>query len=97
MAEEKHWHLVCYDIRDPKRWAKAYKVLKGAGEHLQLSIFRVELTRTKLAKMQWRLSQILEKEDSLMIVRLCPGCAQRVIDSRGENYWREKSSQIEII
>uniref|UniRef100_A0A7V4G655 CRISPR-associated endoribonuclease Cas2 n=1 Tax=Desulfobacca acetoxidans TaxID=60893 RepID=A0A7V4G655_9BACT len=96
MGEEKHWHLVCYDIRNPKRWAKAYKILKGCGDHLQLSIFRVRLTKTKLAALRWRLAKILEDEDSLLIVRLCPGCAQRVVDSRGEDNWRRPDPRFEI-
>ncbi|MDD3580797.1 MAG: CRISPR-associated endonuclease Cas2 [Desulfobacca sp.] len=96
MGEEKHWHLICYDIRDPKRWAKAYKTLKGCGDHLQLSIFRVHLTRTKLASLRWKLSKILEDEDSLLIVRLCPSCAQRVIDSTGTEKWVEPDSKYEI-
>lgn len=97
MAAEKHWHLVCYDIRDPKRWAKAYKVLKGVGDHLQLSIFRVHLNKTKLAALRWRLSKILTEEDSLLIVRLCPGCAQRIIDTQGEDRWRKPDSGFEIL
>jgi|UniRef100_A0A7C3ZDK2 CRISPR-associated protein Cas2 len=96
MGEEKHWHLVCYDIRDPKRWAKAYKILKGCGDHLQLSIFRVHLTKTKLAALRWNLSKVLDEEDSLLIVRLCPGCAQRVIDSRGVEKWQKADAKFEI-
>lgn len=96
MGEEKNWHLVCYDIRDPKRWAKAYKILKGCGDHLQLSIFRVNLTKTKLAALRWKLSKILVEDDSLMIVRLCPGCAQRVIDSRGAETWHQPDPKVEI-
>jgi CRISPR-associated protein Cas2 len=96
MGEEKHWHLVCYDIRNPSRWAKAYKTLKGCGDHLQLSIFRVHLTKTKLAALRWKLGKILEEEDSLMIVRLCPGCAQRVIDSRGVGQWQKSEPGFEV-
>ena len=35
MAELKHWYLICYDIREQKRWRKAYKLLQGYGETLQ--------------------------------------------------------------
>jgi CRISPR-associated protein Cas2 len=45
MAEPKHYYLICYDIRDPKRWRKAYKLLKGYGETLQYSIVRVRLNQ----------------------------------------------------
>ena len=45
MAENKMWHLVCYDIRDPKRWRRCFKLLKGYGVSLQYSIFRCYLSR----------------------------------------------------
>lgn len=96
MGEERHWHLVCYDIRDQKRWAKTFKILKGCGEHLQYSIFRVQMNKTRLEALRWDLSRILKAEDDLMIVRLCPGCAQRVIDSRGSEIWREPPSKFEV-
>ncbi len=96
MGDEKHWHLVCYDIRDPKRWYRAHKILKGCGERLQYSIFRVQMTRVRLEALRWELSKILKDDDDLMIVRLCPGCAQRVIDSRGTNEWRQPPSKFEI-
>ncbi|OPX19669.1 MAG: CRISPR-associated endonuclease Cas2 [Desulfobacca sp. 4484_104] len=96
MGEEKHWHLICYDIRDPKRWAKAYKILKGCGDHLQLSIFRAHLSKTRLASLRHKLSKILEGEDSLLIVRLCPSCAQRIIDSTGTEKWVGPDVKYEI-
>jgi len=33
-------YLVCYDIRDDKRWRRLYKAMKGYGEWLQLSVFQ---------------------------------------------------------
>ena len=92
----KHWHLVCYDIREPKRWAKAYKILKGRGEHLQYSIFRLHLNKTQLEALRWELSKILEKEDDLMIVKLCPHCAQNVTDSFDPQRWKESPPKFEI-
>ncbi len=97
MSEDFHWHLVCYDIRDQKRWAKAYKILKGRGEHLQYSIFRVRANKTQLESLRLELSKILdEEEDDLMIARLCPTCAKRVIDSRGEDHWKKPPLAFEI-
>lgn len=96
MGEEKNWHLICYDIRDPKRWAKTFKILKGCGDHLQLSIFRVQMTKTKVEALRWKLNKILKEEDDLMIVKICPSCAQRVIDSRGEDSWQAKPPQFEV-
>jgi CRISPR-associated protein Cas2 len=94
--EDRHWHLVCYDIRDRKRWYKAFKILKGRGEHLQYSIFRVRMNKTQLESLRWELNKILAKEDDLMIARLCPGCAQRIMDSRGEDKWKKPPTAFEI-
>ncbi len=96
MSADRHWHLVCYDIRDQKRWRKTFKLLKGVGEHLQYSIFRVRMNKTRIEALRWELGKILDDEDDLMIVRLCPGCAQRVVDSRDENKWKEPPKSFEI-
>ena len=48
MAEGRFWYLVCYDIRDPKRWRRCFKLLKGYGEGLQYSVFRCRLTKRQL-------------------------------------------------
>lgn len=66
------------------------------GEHLQYSIFRVKMNKTQLESLRWQLGKILEDEDDLMIVRLCPSCAQRVVDSRDEKKWKESTKNFEI-
>lgn len=96
MAEDKHWHLICYDIRDPKRWRRAYKILKGCGERLQYSIFRVQLNRTRIEALRWELSKVLESDDDLIIIRLCPGCAQRIVDTHDSAGWKEPPSKFEV-
>jgi CRISPR-associated protein Cas2 len=96
MGEDKHWHLICYDIREQRRWYKVFRILKGCGEHLQYSIFRVQMTKTHLEELRWKLSKILVEDDDLMIVRLCPNCAQRVIDSRGSELWTEPPPKFEV-
>lgn len=82
MGAGKNWYLACYDIRDPKRWRKVYKKLKGRGNKVQLSIFLVNLSKTQMESLRWEIEKILADEDDLLIIRLCRGCAHRVIDSR---------------
>jgi CRISPR associated protein Cas2 len=52
VAESKNWYLVCYDIRCPKRWRKAYKLLEGYGERIQFSIFRCWLSQRDREKLR---------------------------------------------
>lgn len=87
MAENRHDYLICYDIRDPKRWRQAHKVLKGYGESLQYSIFRVRLTPRDREQLRLHLETILTQEDSLLIVGLCNRCVERAIACNRPEVW----------
>lgn len=97
MGTEKHWYLFCYDIREPKRWRQVYKKLKGRGDWLQYSIFRLNLGKTQMEALRWELAKLMDEEDDLMIIRLCKGCAERVIDSRKENDWKSPGPGFEVL
>ncbi len=74
MAEAKNWYLICYDIRCPKRWRKAYKLLQGYGDRVQYSIFRCWLSQRSREKLRWELEKVLVAEDSLLLIRLSNQC-----------------------
>jgi CRISPR-associated protein Cas2 len=78
MAASQSWHLICYDVRHPKRLRKTAKVLEGYGERVQYSIFRIRVTEHKLQKVRWELSEILTQDDSLLIIPLCQRCSSKV-------------------
>lgn len=78
MAEPRHWLLVIYDVRDPKRLRRTHKTMKAWGVALQYSVFRVRGTQREIERMRFELAQILEPEDALMIARLCDSCSRRV-------------------
>ena len=85
MAHEKKWHLVCYDIRDPKRYRTVYRLLRGAGRPVQYSVFRCRLDARGLERLRWGLEKAMLAVDRLLIVELCPRCAARVVDRAEED------------
>jgi CRISPR-associated protein Cas2 len=67
----KHVYLICYDVAEPSRLRKVYKCLLGAGESLQYSVFRCELSaqeRQALIERLWGLLNL--REDRLLVANL---------------------------
>jgi CRISPR-associated protein Cas2 len=80
MAEPRHWYLVMYDVSDPKALKRVNKTLKGWGVPLQYSVFAVRASARDLEKLRFQLARFMDKyADRLMIIRLCAGCAARVV------------------
>ena len=71
----KQWHLVSYDVRDPKRLRQVAKLLESYGSRLQYSVFRCRLDVEMLERLHWQLSQIMEDVDDLLVIPLCNRCA----------------------
>ncbi len=96
---EKHWHLVSYDVRDPRRLRQVAKKVEGYGERVQYSVFRCRLDNTMLEKLHWELNQIMEDEDDLLVIPLCPRCAGKVpIHSTGDQAsWAEPAPTYKIV
>lgn len=65
--------LVTYDVCDPKRLRKVFKVMKGYGTHLQLSVFSCDLTEMTQVMMRSALSEVINhQEDSVLIIDVGP-------------------------
>ena len=97
MAEQRNWYLICYDIREPKRWRRCFKLLKGYGKSMQYSIFRCRLTKRELERLRWELETALAEEDSLLIVGLCPGCSERIIARNTKEEWVEEPPRFHVV
>lgn len=85
---EERLYVVTYDISDQKRWRIIFKIMKGYGEWLQLSVFQCRLSRRRLAEMRAKLDrEIHHDEDQVVILDL--GHAESVtpkIVSLGRDY-----------
>lgn len=66
-------YIVSYDISNPKRLRKVFKLMRGYGDHLQLSVFQCELNHRELIELRARLSDIIHTaEDQVMFVDVGP-------------------------
>jgi CRISPR-associated protein Cas2 len=82
-------YIVTYDIADPRRLRKVFKLMKGFGEHLQLSVFRCDLTKMTLATMKADLNAIIHaQKDQVLIIDVGPteGRGEEVFESLGRVY-----------
>jgi CRISPR-associated protein Cas2 len=97
MAEIRRWYLVMYDIRDDKRWREIYSTIRGWGERLQYSVFRLSLSDRDREKLRWELSQLIHEEDSLLIIGLCDGCVDRIRSMNPKSQWPDPPSGLVVL
>lgn len=66
-------YLVAYDIGEPKRWRKVFKMMHGYGEWLQLSVFRCRLTERRRTRLEHDLARLVKNgEDRVLIADMGP-------------------------
>jgi CRISPR-associated protein Cas2 len=97
MSADKKWRLICYDVRDPKRYRALYKVMKGVGRRIQYSVFRSRLDDRAMEQLRWRLARILDPTDRLLVVDLCPSCASRAISRNNVPGWTDAPAAFTIV
>ena len=65
--------VVSYDIADPKRLRKVYRLMRGWGDHIQLSVFRCELNPRELVELRARLALLINHGvDQVLLVDVGP-------------------------
>lgn len=70
---DEHLYVVTYDIRDTKRWRRVFRLMKGYGEWLQLSVFQCRLNRRRYAEMVQLLDGAISRQhDALLVIDLGP-------------------------
>lgn len=85
----RHTYVVTYDICDPKRLRKVYKLMLGWGDHLQLSVFQCELNPRELVELRVELHRLLQhSEDQVLFVDVgvSVGRASGAIQALGRPY-----------
>lgn len=66
--EQEHLYLVAYDISDQKRWRRVFKIMKGYGEWLQLSVFQCRLGRVRHAELIALLDELIHHDDDHVVI-----------------------------
>ena len=64
---------VTYDICHPRRLRKVFQILKGAGEHVQLSVFCCDLSARQKETLLLDLGSVIQPtEDQVLFIDLGP-------------------------
>ena len=92
---DRSWYIFCYDIRDPKRWRRVYRIVNGYGQRLQYSLFRCYLTRTQMEQARHELEKVVTDEDDLIVIRLSPRC--QIIERAEGKAWAEPPPRFDIL
>ena len=82
-------YIVTYDVCDPKRLRKVFKLMKGYGDHIQLSVFRCELDARMLIELRGRLGLAIDHlEDQVLFMDIGPseGRAKLSVRALGKAY-----------
>jgi CRISPR-associated protein Cas2 len=70
---EENLYIVAYDISDPRRWRRVFRLMNGYGEWVQLSVFQCRLSRRRRIELKFALGEIIDHaEDHIVILDLGP-------------------------
>ncbi|WP_246523821.1 CRISPR-associated endonuclease Cas4g/Cas1g [Neoroseomonas eburnea] len=64
---------VTYDVGDQKRWRRVFRIMKGRGEWLQLSVFQCRLSRRGMVELRAALAEVVNNnQDHVLFLDLGP-------------------------
>lgn len=84
---DERLYIVAYDIGNPRRWRRVFKLMKGYGRWVQLSVFQCRLSARRRIEMARRLEEAIRAEDDHVLI-LDLGPADKV-DPRVESLGRQ--------
>jgi CRISPR-associated protein Cas2 len=74
---DEQLYIVTYDIADDRRWRAVFRIMKGYGEWLQLSVFQCRLSPRRHAELIELLTgAINQRQDHVLLMNL--GSADKV-------------------
>lgn len=85
----RHVYIISYDIVADKRRNRVYAALRGWGDHLQYSVFRLILTTREVIEVRTDLAPLINtQEDQILFFNLGPydGRALDAITALGVDY-----------
>lgn len=74
---DEHLFIVTYDISDPKRWRRVFRLMHGYGEWVQLSVFQCRMSRQRHAELIALLDGIIHHAHDHIVI-LDVGLADKV-------------------
>lgn len=84
----EHAYVVAYDIADPRRWRRVFRLMQGYGRWLQLSVFHCRLDGGRRVEMAAQLEQIIDRSaDHVLILDLGPAeSVALAVESLGKTF-----------
>jgi CRISPR-associated protein Cas2 len=82
-------YVACYDIANVRRLRQVYRVMRGFGEHIQLSVFRCELSPRERVELIAVLTEVINSaEDQVLLIDVGPsvGRGATVFEAVGRPY-----------
>lgn len=67
-SNAEHAYVVAYDISDPRRWRRVFKLMKGYGRWLQLSVFHCRLDGGRRVEMASALESMIDAADDHVVI-----------------------------
>lgn len=86
--QEERIYIVVYDISNPKRWRRVFKIMNAYGEWLQLSVFQCRLSKRRCAELEWKLRTAIKNDhDHILIIDIGLGhSAELAVKSLGKTF-----------
>lgn len=85
----RHTYIVAYDITDPKRLRKVFRICQDYGNHLQYSVFECDLNATEKVEFEAKLKDVIhQSDDQVLFIELGPAESrgERTITALGQAY-----------